>query len=136
METLQASQSGLAKIKRAREAKAREAKGRTVDSVKWLEEASKILDSNWTRDKPFPEGISDGTWKRFLYGTKPINADAFKAYCQVLNLKWQDIHAEITTLPLPGIYIPERRCRKVWGRDILVQDILNLNKLDNLTTNP
>ena len=36
-------------------------------------------------------GISEGTWKRFLAGKAPINADAFKAYCQVLGLDWKAV---------------------------------------------
>jgi hypothetical protein len=85
-ETLIASKQGQTKIKQAREEK-----GWTVDSYKWLEEASKVLDPNWPGGEYFAEGISYGTWKRFLTAKNPINAPAFKAYCQVLGLNWEDV---------------------------------------------
>ncbi|WP_017719549.1 DUF1822 family protein [Kamptonema formosum] len=85
-ETLIASKQGQTKIKQAREEK-----GWTVDSYKWLEEASKVLDPNWPGGEYFAEGISYGTWRRFLTAKNPINAPAFKAYCQVLGLNWEEI---------------------------------------------
>ncbi len=36
------------------------------------------------------KGISYGTWNSFLY-KKPINTKAFKAYCKVLGLNWEEI---------------------------------------------
>ncbi len=36
------------------------------------------------------KGISYGTWNRFL-SKKPINTKAFKAYCKVLGLNWEEI---------------------------------------------
>jgi DNA polymerase III delta prime subunit len=73
---LQASQEGKEKIK-----KAREDKGWTYDSYEWLEAASKLV----------PQGISEGTLKRFQAAKKPINAKAFRAYCHVLGLDWEEI---------------------------------------------
>lgn len=84
--TLKASQQGQAKIKEAREAK-----GWTIDSHRWLEEASKVLEPNWQVGDYLPEGISFGTWSRFLGAKHRINAPAFKAYCQVLELNWEEI---------------------------------------------
>ena len=78
MQTFKASKDGVAKIKQAREDKKW-----TVDSPKWLEHASKIVDPSCN---VLAEGISEGTWKRFLSGKNPINANAFRAYCQVLGL--------------------------------------------------
>ncbi len=85
MATIGASQPGLAKIKQARKEK-----GWIKDDPKWLEEASKSLDSNWQEDSPYATGISYGTWTRFLTG-KPINTPAFKAFCAVLALDWEEI---------------------------------------------
>lgn len=86
METFKSSAPGLAKIKQARKEK-----GWSVDSLKWLEEASIILGINWQETGYFAEGISEGTWKRFLAGKNPIKAEAFKAYSQVLGLNWEEL---------------------------------------------
>lgn len=86
MVTLKASTLGLAKIKQARKDK-----GWSVDSPKWLEEASKVLGINWEETGYFAEGISEGTWKRFLAGKRPIKAEAFKAYSEVLSLSWEEL---------------------------------------------
>ncbi len=84
--TLKASAPGLAKIKQARKEK-----GWSVDNPKWLEEASGVLGMNWEERGYFAEGISEGTWKRFLAGKRPIKAEAFKAYSEVLGLNWEEI---------------------------------------------
>jgi transcriptional regulator with XRE-family HTH domain len=84
--TLKASQPGLARIKQARKEK-----GWTVYDPQWLEAASQILGVSWEDSGLFADGISEGTWKRFLAGKQPINCDAFKAYCRVLGLDWQAV---------------------------------------------
>lgn len=86
--TLKASEQGLARIKQARKER-----GWTVDDSRWLIAASQILEPerNWEEGGPFAVGISDGTWGRFRTGRKPINERAFKAYCQVLGLPWEEI---------------------------------------------
>ncbi|WP_315784698.1 NB-ARC domain-containing protein [Fischerella sp. JS2] len=86
MATLKASQQGLAKIKQARIAK-----GWSVDDFRWIQSASEILGVCWQEQGVLALGISEGTWKRFLAGKYPINAEAFKAYCQVLELSWEDV---------------------------------------------
>lgn len=86
METLKASTPGLAKIKQARKEK-----GWSVDNPQWLEEASKILGVNWEETGYFAEGISEGTWKRFLAGKRPIKAEAFKVYSELLELEWEEL---------------------------------------------
>src|SRR5919202_633044 len=86
METLKASMSGLATIKQARKEK-----GWSVDNPKWLEEASRVLGINWEKTGYLAEGISEGTWKRFLAGKRPIKAEPFKAYSEVLGLNWKEI---------------------------------------------
>ena len=86
MATLKASQEGLVKIKQARSQK-----GWSVDDFRWMEAASLVLGTNWTDQGVLSVGISEGTWKRFLAGKHPINAEAFKAYCQVLGLSWEEV---------------------------------------------
>lgn len=123
MQTLRASKDGLTRIK-----KARDQKGWTVDSDKWLQEASKILEPNRKDGQPFAEGISEGTWKRFLAGKRPINANAFRAYCEVLSLNWEEVIDKKNPEDLTGIWIPNLRCRRVWGRESLTTEVLNYLK--------
>jgi WD40 repeat protein len=86
MSTLKASPQGLTRIKQARVKK-----GWAVDDFRWLKSASKVLDTAWEEDSVLALGISPGTWKRFLAGKFPINTEAFKAYCQVLELNWEEV---------------------------------------------
>jgi WD40 repeat protein len=86
--TLKASQQGLQQIKQARSEK-----GWAVSDFRWIESASEILGTSWEKHGFFAEGISEGTWKRFLAGKSRINAEAFKAYCQVLGLNWEEVVA-------------------------------------------
>ncbi|MFB2917233.1 NB-ARC domain-containing protein [Aerosakkonema funiforme] len=92
MPSLKASALGLIKIKQARKER-----GWNVDDPQWLVEASEIIapDKNWQDDNYklysiFAPGVSLPTWKRFLKG-QPINGITFKAFCQVLNLNWEDV---------------------------------------------
>lgn len=98
MATLKASQEGLVKIKQARSQK-----GWSVDDFRWMEAASLVLGTNWKDLEVLAVGISEGTWKRFLAGKHPINADAFKAYCQVLGLSWEEVAEK---KPIAPICIP------------------------------
>ena len=86
MTTLKASKQGLTKIKQAREKK-----GWPIASSNWLEAASLVLGVNWEKTGYLAEGISEGTWSRFLAGKRPINASAFQAYCAVLALNWEEV---------------------------------------------
>ncbi len=86
MVALKASDYGQLKIKQARKSK-----GWTIDDFRWLEAASSILGVSWQQEGYLADGISEGTWKRFLAGKYAINVDAFKAYCQILGLEWQEI---------------------------------------------
>jgi WD40 repeat protein len=86
MSSLKASPQGLTRIKQARVKK-----GWAVDDFRWLQSASKVLDTAWEEDSVLALGISPGTWKRFLAGKFPINTEAFKAYCQVLELNWEEV---------------------------------------------
>ncbi|WP_293132550.1 tetratricopeptide repeat protein [Microcoleus sp. bin38.metabat.b11b12b14.051] len=64
----------------------------TVDSKEPLRRASKLLDPHWKESEDyFYLGVTQESWKFFLYGMRPINADIFKAYCEVLKLNWEDI---------------------------------------------
>ncbi len=71
--------------------KAREQEMWTLDNKEPLRRASKLLDPNWKKEDYFYPGVSHESWKFFLYGKRPINADIFKAYCQVFKLNWEDI---------------------------------------------
>jgi len=88
MPTLKASSSGLKKVQQAREEN-----GRNKDDERWLLEASKIVepDKEWLPAKKFyANGCSQSTWNRFLLGHS-VNTNSFKAFCQVLNLNWEEI---------------------------------------------
>jgi transcriptional regulator with XRE-family HTH domain len=84
--TLKASPQGLERIKQARSAK-----GWAVSDFRWIEAASESLGTSWAQAGVLAAGISEGTWKRFLAGKSPINAESFKAYCRVLGLEWQEV---------------------------------------------
>ncbi len=86
MATLKASQQGLARIKQSRMEKRW-----SVDDFRWIQAASEVLGVCWQEQGFLALGISEGTWKRFLAGKYPINAEAFKAYCQVLGLNWEEV---------------------------------------------
>lgn len=71
---------------------ARDRQGWTVDSEEPLHRASKVLDPNWQEiGGYFYLGVTTDTWKFFLYGNRKVDAEVFKAYCEVLGVKWQDI---------------------------------------------
>lgn len=89
MLTFKASQEGLRKIKQARTSS-----GWAIADSRWLVAASKVIDAttDWQQTDFYAVGISPGTWGRFLGGKEPIKAPAFKAYCQVLGLSWQEVY--------------------------------------------
>lgn len=112
MPTLKASQWGLAKIKQARNEKGWS--WSLDDDDTCLLEASRILepDKPWYTGGPYATGLSQGTWKRFLAGRQPISAHAFKAYCHVLGLNWEEIVDQGKTTP------SNSRSRQDWGETI------------------
>ncbi len=65
-------------------------RGWSKKSDKWLIAASKILepDMRWASTDSFP--ISIGSWLRFCKG-EPVRPETFKAFCQILELDWQEI---------------------------------------------
>ena len=90
--TLKASAQGLIKIEQARNKK-----GWTKNDVRACIEASKILNRDRNSDDEQIEevtilahGVSLDTWKRFLKRT-PIRTEAFKAFCQILELDYLKI---------------------------------------------
>lgn len=84
MTTLKASPQGLVRIKQARKEQ-----GWPVTDSRWLTAASRVLKSKYSGK--LADGISLGTWKRFLAGKQPVNAQAFQAYCQVLGFHWEQL---------------------------------------------
>lgn len=80
--TLKASESGKIKIKQARMSK-----GWIRDDIRWLDEATEILKRSGIKGA----GVSQATWRRFLEAKLRIEADTFKAFCQVLGLDWEDV---------------------------------------------
>ena len=88
MTTLKASEEGLVKINQARRER-----GWTIEDPRWLVEASQKLDPDqtWTETGPYADGLSLPTWRRFLRGREPIKANAFRAFCTVLQLNWEEI---------------------------------------------
>ncbi|MBH8555384.1 NACHT domain-containing protein [Nostocaceae cyanobacterium CENA357] len=102
MVSLKVSQSGKLLIKKARIQKIEQAKKERIEALgkiekAWdmdeifLREASKILEprQNWDNAEIF--AVAPATWKRFKEARQPIKADTFKAFCQVLNLKWENV---------------------------------------------
>ncbi len=88
MTSLKASEEKLVRIQQARREK-----GWTIEDPRWLVAASQELepDRPWTEAGPYADGVSLPTWRRFLAGREPIKAHAFKAFCTVLQLNWQEI---------------------------------------------
>lgn len=102
MPSLKASPQGLDQIKQARKAKKW-----TIEDERWLTATSQLLEpqTNWASEPfagkhIFANGVSLSTWKRFLLG-KPIKAEVFQAFCQVLQLEWQSIADEADEPVIP-----------------------------------
>ncbi len=98
--TLKASESGKIKIKQARMNK-----GWVRDDIRWLDEATEILKRSGIKGA----GVSQATWRRFLEAKLRIEAETFKAFCQVLGLDWEDVTANSNVdlseaPPLTGFY--------------------------------
>jgi hypothetical protein len=139
MASLRTSQDATAKIKQARDEK-----GWNVDDQEPLKKASEVLtgETDWPKETPngylYADGVSEATWKRFLYGTDPINTKVYKVFCEILNLNWKELVDDSLRSRRPanhdreekandiedrrrtrGEHIPGTRCRIVWGRDDL-----------------
>lgn len=66
-------------------------RGWAASDFRWMQAASQVLGTDWESVGVLAAGISEGTWKRFLAGKVAINAEAFRAYCDVLGLDWQAV---------------------------------------------
>jgi hypothetical protein len=104
--TLKASTLGLERIKYARQQKER-----VIEDPQWLLEASKVLEPNidWEAREYFADGATLTTFRRFLYGTKPIKAPTFKAYCQILGLNWEEIVEQDSQNPVKSSFYVQRK---------------------------
>lgn len=102
--TLKTSQSGRQLIKEARSKKIEQEKQRKIRTQGTIErgwdmneifviEASKILqpDKIWDNVSAEHCPVSLASWKRFREAKQPIDAFTFKAFCQVLELNWEDV---------------------------------------------
>jgi hypothetical protein len=107
--TLKASRLGIIKIKQARNEKGW---SWSTGEDTCLVEASQLLEpeKKWFPGGPYANGISEGTWKRFLAGRQAISAVAFKAYCEVLGLNWEEIVGRYSLTPTTT--------RQDWGEAI------------------
>lgn len=112
MATLRASEQGKQRIQRARNNK-----GWIVEDPRWLVEASKILEphQHWEAESSFfADGVSAGTWKAFLYSTRGITTEVFKAFCQVLELSWEEVKESTgTSVIRQGNHDWQKICREM-----------------------
>ncbi|OZH53598.1 hypothetical protein AFK68_16570 [Hydrocoleum sp. CS-953] len=90
-----ADRQGVEKIRQAMQEKGWQWDASTNDAP--LIEASKILEPNeqkWPREYQgkiiYAQGCSNENWQRFLKGIS-IGNEAFKAFCQALELDWENI---------------------------------------------
>jgi tetratricopeptide (TPR) repeat protein len=99
-------------------------------------EASKVLEPerDWEGEGIYAEGVSEGTWKAFLYNQRKdgINTNVFKAYCAVLNLLWQEVveptidqQEEVRTLESIPSNIPRSGLspEQFFGRNRALEDL-------------
>lgn len=108
--TMKASIQGLIKIKSAREQK-----GLAIDNPRWLVEVSKVLepDKDWEamEEGIYADGVSLSTFKRFLRGDS-IRTLAFKAFCQVLGLNWEEVVEQVNENPVESPFYIKRKTRE------------------------
>jgi hypothetical protein len=86
---VKASELGLDRIRQARQEKGWDWNIDYEDTP--LVEASKLLDEDWQPENAYPKGISGSTWRRFLEGKERIDIIAFKAFCQVIGVNWDEV---------------------------------------------
>jgi hypothetical protein len=115
MPSLKASAHGKSLIKRVRTQKIEQAKkeiiekqgllekGWNEDDAIFLKAVSKLIEpqKNWDFATHF--AISPATWKRFKEAREAIDAETFKACCQVLGLHWEnvaDLGRDLSQAPL------------------------------------
>lgn len=88
---VKASELGLDRIRQARKAKGWDWNVDYHYEDTPLVEASKLLDEDWQPGNAYPKGISGSTWRRFLEGKERIDIIAFKAFCQVIGVNWDEV---------------------------------------------
>lgn len=99
MKTLKASSKGLDKIKKAIE-KIQKEKGWTLDKEYWLDEASQFLPMVKQRKQEVRGSVSIATWNRFRNNVG-VKSYYFQAFCQVLQLNWEEVVDKETSQPTP-----------------------------------
>ena len=69
-----------------------------IELIKSTNTCIEIIEKLIYEEEIYPAGISYGTWTRFCSQTRqePIRETAFKAYCHVLGLNWQEIGEPVT----------------------------------------
>lgn len=100
--SLKASENGKQLIGEARIRKIEQARQEIIETQGRIERAwdmdeiflkqvSKILepDKNWENVETYAVALI--TWRRFREAKQPIDANTFKAFCQVLNLPWEEV---------------------------------------------
>jgi multiple sugar transport system substrate-binding protein len=67
-------------------------RGRDVDDLRWLLEASQILkpEGTWSIDPPYAYGCSPKVWKKFRLGDR-IRLQTFIAFCKALGVEWREV---------------------------------------------
>jgi hypothetical protein len=89
---LRASEPGIVVIKKAQKQKGWSRKDETPLIV-----ASNFLESDKTYPvegfygKIYAHGVNEVSWKRFLEGRQAIRAKVFIAYCNTLEIAWQQV---------------------------------------------
>ena len=128
MPSLQTSQKAKAKIKQARDKK-----GWKVKDEEPLKKASEVLtgEADWPKETAngylYAEGVSEATWKRFLYGTEPIDTTVYKAFCEILKLNWKELIVDrSSTQPTAPPVNFFAAYDSTWvGRETLIDDLNN-----------
>ena len=73
-----------------------------IELIKSSHPCIEIIEKLIYEEEIYPAGISYGTWTRFCSQTRQeaIGETAFKAYCSVLGLNWQEIGEPVTRSPI------------------------------------
>jgi hypothetical protein len=119
---VKASELGLDRIRQARKEKGWDWNVDYEDSP--LVEASKLLDEDWQPGNAYPEGISGSTWRRFLEGKERIDIIAFKAFCQVIEVNWDEVVDPDSNIQLRERAEKSNFIENFWvGRESLIAEL-------------
>ncbi|MDJ1184844.1 NB-ARC domain-containing protein [Roseofilum casamattae] len=83
--TAKASSEGLKKIKQAI------AKQPSLKKEDWVKKAIQFIRGQTIRETQVSASVSVATWNRFRQGKYKIRLESFQAFCQMLELEWQEI---------------------------------------------